>query len=80
MTTYQHADIQGCKIFYRKASSTANPTIVLLHGFSSPSPIFRKLIPPLASRFHLLLEEHSELVVRKIIDFLGKGQKTEAGK
>jgi pimeloyl-ACP methyl ester carboxylesterase len=29
---------------------------------------------------HFLLEEHSELVAGKIIGFLGKGQKPEAGK
>ncbi|HTZ84593.1 MAG TPA: alpha/beta hydrolase, partial [Candidatus Acidoferrales bacterium] len=29
---------------------------------------------------HFLLEEHSELVASKIIGFLGKGKKTEAGK
>ena len=38
MTTYQHATIQGHKIFYREADSTTNPTIVLLHGFRECGP------------------------------------------
>jgi pimeloyl-ACP methyl ester carboxylesterase len=58
MTTYQHADIQGRKIFYREAGSKANPTIVLLHGFPSSSHMFRDLIPQLANRFHVLAPDY----------------------
>jgi pimeloyl-ACP methyl ester carboxylesterase len=58
MTTYQHAAIQGHKIFYREAGSTTNPTIVLLHGFPSSSHMFRELIPQLASHFHVIAPDY----------------------
>jgi pimeloyl-ACP methyl ester carboxylesterase len=58
MTTYQHADIQGRKIFYREAGSKTNPTIVLLHGFPSSSHMFRDLIPQLANHFHVLAPDY----------------------
>ena len=58
MTTYQHATIQGHKIFYREAGSTTNPTIVLLHGFPSSSHMFRDLIPQLASHFHVVAPDY----------------------
>jgi pimeloyl-ACP methyl ester carboxylesterase len=58
MTTYQHATIQGQKIFYREAGSTTNPTIVLLHGFPSSSHMFRDLIPQLASHFHVVAPDY----------------------
>jgi pimeloyl-ACP methyl ester carboxylesterase len=58
MTTYQHADIEGYKIFYREAGSTTNPTIVLLHGFPSSSHMFRDLIPQLAGQFHVIAPDY----------------------
>jgi pimeloyl-ACP methyl ester carboxylesterase len=58
MTTYQHATIEGHKIFYREAGSTTNPTIVLLHGFPSSSHMFRELIPQLASHFHVVAPDY----------------------
>ena len=58
MTKYQHATIQGHKIFYREAGSSTNPTIVLLHGFPSSSHQFRDLIGPLAERFHVIAPDY----------------------
>ncbi len=58
MTTYQHADIRGHKIFYREAGSTTNPTIVQLHGCPSSSHMFRELISQLASHFHFVLPDY----------------------
>ena len=58
MTTYQHVTIQGHKIFYREAGSTANPTIVLLHGFPSSSHMFRELIPQLSKQFHVVAPDY----------------------
>ena len=58
MTTYQHADIQGHKIYYREAGLTTNPTIVLLHGFPSSSHMFRDLIPQLAGHFHVVAPDY----------------------
>lgn len=58
MTTYQHADVRGLKIFYREAGPRTSPTIVLLHGFPSSSHMFRDLIPQLASRFHVITPDY----------------------
>jgi pimeloyl-ACP methyl ester carboxylesterase len=58
MTTYQYADIDGHKIFYREAGSSTNPTIVLLHGFPSSSHMFRELIPQLAGHFHVVAPDY----------------------
>jgi pimeloyl-ACP methyl ester carboxylesterase len=54
MTTYQHANVDGSKIFYREAGSKDSPTILLLHGFPTSSHMFRNLIPALAGRFHVI--------------------------
>ena len=58
MTTYQHATVQGLKIFYREAGSKASPTIVLLHGFPSSSHMYRDLIPQLAGKFHVIAPDY----------------------
>ncbi len=58
MTTYQHATVQGHKIFYREAGSKTNPTIVLLHGFPSSSHMFRYLIPQLSKNFHVIAPDY----------------------
>jgi pimeloyl-ACP methyl ester carboxylesterase len=50
MTSYQHAIVDGSKIFYREAGPKNAPTILLLHGFPSSSHMFRNLIPALADR------------------------------
>jgi pimeloyl-ACP methyl ester carboxylesterase len=54
MTTYQHAVVDGTKVFYREAGEKSSPTILLLHGFPTSSHMFRNLIPALADRFHLV--------------------------
>jgi pimeloyl-ACP methyl ester carboxylesterase len=54
MTRYQHAIVDGHKIFYREAGPKDSPTILLLHGFPTSSHMFRELIPALADRFHVL--------------------------
>ena len=54
MTTYQHAVVDGSKIFYREAGPKDRPTILLLHGFPTSSHMFRNLIPALADRYHLV--------------------------
>jgi pimeloyl-ACP methyl ester carboxylesterase len=54
MTTYQHAVVDGAKIFYREAGEKGSPTILLLHGFPTSSHMFRNLIPELADRFHVV--------------------------
>ena len=54
MTNYQHAVVDGAKIFYREAGSKTAPTILLLHGFPTSSHMFRNLIPALADHYHLV--------------------------
>ena len=54
MTTYQHAIVDGTKIFYREAGSKNAPAILLLHGFPTSSHMFRNLVPALADRFHVV--------------------------
>jgi len=51
---YRTADVDGLTVFYREAGEPDAPTLVLLHGFSSASHMFRELIPLLADRFHLV--------------------------
>ena len=54
MIRYQHATVDGIKIFYREAGSKTSPTILLLHGFPTSSHMFRNLIPALADRYHVV--------------------------
>ena len=54
MTTYQHAVVDGSKIFYREDGPKDRPTILLLHGFPTSSHMFRSLIPALADQYHLI--------------------------
>ncbi|KIW26681.1 uncharacterized protein PV07_06495 [Cladophialophora immunda] len=44
----------GIKVFYREAGSSSNPTTLLLHGFPSSSNQYRKLIPILAEKYHVV--------------------------
>lgn len=44
----------GTEITYRTAGSPENPSILLLHGFPSSSRSFRKLLPDLSRRAHLI--------------------------
>ena len=54
MIKYQHASVDGHKIFYREGGSKTAPAILLLHGFPTSSHMFRNLIPALADRYHLV--------------------------
>ena len=54
MTSYQHAIVDGSKVFYREAGPKTAPTILLLHGFPTSSHMFRNLIPDLADRYHVV--------------------------
>jgi pimeloyl-ACP methyl ester carboxylesterase len=58
MTTFQHANVNGHKLFYRQAGSELLPTIVLLHGFPSSSHMFRDLIPQLTDNFHVIAPDY----------------------
>jgi pimeloyl-ACP methyl ester carboxylesterase len=54
MVTYQHASVDGHKVFYREAGPKAAPTILLLHGFPTSSHMFRNLIPALGDHYHVV--------------------------
>jgi pimeloyl-ACP methyl ester carboxylesterase len=51
---YRFADAQQHKIFYREASTKNAPAVLLLHGFSTSSHMFRNLIPLLAEPCHVV--------------------------
>ena len=53
-TTDRHAQVDGLEIFYREAGPKSASTIVLLHGFPSSSRHFERLIPLLATRYHVV--------------------------
>jgi len=57
-TYYRYATVKGLKVFYREAGDPRNPTIVLLHGFPTSSHMYRKLIPALADKFHLIAPDY----------------------
>lgn len=52
-TTYHHTEVEGVGIFYREAGPKYAPTLVLLHGFPSSSRHFERLIPMLATHYHV---------------------------
>jgi len=54
MIRHQYATVDGNKIFYRKAGADNSPAILLLHGFPTSSHMFRKLIPELDERYHVI--------------------------
>src|ERR1700733_873622 len=58
MTTYNYAQVNGYKMFYREAGDPSAPTIVLLHGFPSSSHMYRDLIPKLADKLHVIAPDY----------------------
>lgn len=50
--------VNGLEVFYREAGDPEAPTVVLLHGFPTSSHMFRRLIPALADRYHLIAPDH----------------------
>ena len=54
MIKHRYATVEGSKIFYREAGPREASAILLLHGFPTSSHMFRKLIPELAERYHVV--------------------------
>jgi len=46
------------EIFYREAGPQDAPTVLLLHGFPTSSHMFRRLIPALADRYHVVAPDY----------------------
>ncbi|MCD1295883.1 hydrolase [Methanocella sp. CWC-04] len=58
MIKYDKIKIDGLDIFYREAGMRNLPAILLLHGFPASSHMFRRLIPALQDRFHLIAPDY----------------------
>ena len=56
--SYNYANVDGIKIFYREAGDKSKPTLLLLHGFPSSSHEFRDLIPLLSDNFHVVAPDY----------------------
>jgi pimeloyl-ACP methyl ester carboxylesterase len=57
-TTYNYAQVNGVRVFYREAGPRSAPTLLLLHGFPSSSRMFDTLIPLLADRYHIVAPDY----------------------
>jgi pimeloyl-ACP methyl ester carboxylesterase len=51
---YRTEDVDGLRVFCREAGRADAPALLLLHGFSSASHMFRDLVPLLADRVHVI--------------------------
>src|SRR5215471_15382693 len=54
MISHLYTTVDGNRIFYREAGPHEAPAILLLHGFPTSSHMFRRLIPELAGRYHVV--------------------------
>ena len=52
--SYQSAEVDGLKVFYRDAGPAEGPVLLLLHGFPTASHMFRDLIPLLADKYRII--------------------------
>jgi len=55
---HRYATVRGHRVFYRQAGPHDAPTLLLLHGYPTSSRMFRRLIPRLADRFHVIAPDH----------------------
>jgi pimeloyl-ACP methyl ester carboxylesterase len=58
LVTYHTVDVDGIKVFYREAGRHSLPILVLMHGATESSFMFRDLIPRLATKFHVLAPDY----------------------
>jgi pimeloyl-ACP methyl ester carboxylesterase len=65
---FKNTDVAGVKLFYREAGDASQPTMVLLHGFPSPSHQFHDLIPRLADRFHVIAPDYPGMGYSEVPD------------
>ncbi len=57
-TYHRHKTREGVTIFYREAGPADAPTLVLLHGYPSSSRMYERLIPFLATRYHIIAPDY----------------------
>ena len=57
-THYRTLNVDGIDIFYREAGPTEAPTIVMLHGYPTSSRMYRRLIPMLSDRYHVIAPDY----------------------
>ncbi len=55
---YHTVKVDGVDIFYREAGPANAPVVLLLHGFPTSSHMFRRLIPALADRYHVIAPDY----------------------
>ena len=55
---YRTVKVDGIDIFYREAGPASAPVVLLLHGFPTSSHMFRRLIPALADRYHVIAPDY----------------------
>ncbi len=55
---YHTVKVDGVDIFYREAGPADAPVVLLLHGFPTSSHMFRRLIPALADRYHVIAPDY----------------------
>jgi pimeloyl-ACP methyl ester carboxylesterase len=58
MTTYRTAAVDRVEVFHREAGDLRVPTIVLLHGFPTPSTQYQGFIGRLVGSFHLVAADY----------------------
>ena len=51
---YRNVPVNGINIFYREAGAAGAPVVLLLHGHSTSSHMFRNLIPALSKQYHVI--------------------------
>src|SRR4051812_34590665 len=56
--TFGSITVDGLNIAFREAGDPSSPKLVLLHGWPASSHQFRKLIPALASRSHVIAPDY----------------------
>lgn len=54
LTSIHRVEADGVSVFYRQSGPADAPTVLLLHGFPTPSFQYRELIPRLADRYRVI--------------------------
>lgn len=56
--SHRYVTLQGLKIFYREAGAPDAPALLLPHGYPCSSYQYRRLLPALADRWHVLAPDY----------------------